>query len=544
MSKKEPIRLKGKTLAPGFGKGTTFVYYDILARVDEFYDIESSQIEAELQRFNAALDQIRSELDDLADHVKKEMDSDLADIFRAHSAIVQDPSIRDEVEQEIRAQQVSAGSAVRAVFRRWETRFRSMEAEFARQKGDDLRDLMRRLISSLAGIHSHELENLPLGSVLVASHLLPSDTIVLARRNAAAAILEEGGVGSHAALFAHEIGLPCITGITGVVEKVPAGETVLVDANAAEVIVSPRPEDEAYFEARREKQDQATQEALRYARDPAITQRGTAIKVFANVGCMEDTTNAIENGADGIGLYRIETAYLGHRKTPTGEELLTEIRQTLDPAKELPVYVRLLDAGADKPLPFMKSLKESNPALGVRGVRFLKEYPDLLNSQLNALLELSSEFDLHIVVPMVTLPEDMQWVKEMLDEAASRTGTIHVPKLGAMIEMPAAALAARNIAECADFLSIGTNDLTQYTFAADRENAAVDCYFDDTNEVIFRMLKMVREDVPDIPLSLCGELASRPGYVDRILECGIATLSVAPPSIPYVKQEIRQVESV
>jgi phosphoenolpyruvate-protein kinase (PTS system EI component) len=199
----------------------------------------------------------------------------------------------------------------------------------------------------------------------------------------------------------------------------------------------------------------------------------------------------------------------------------------------------LLDVGADKPLPFLGAPRENNPSLGVRGIRFLLEHPDLLDTQLDALLKLSSDHDLRILVPMVTLPSDMGAVQEALQGATSRIQTSEIPQLGAMIETPAAALAASEIMQHADFLSFGTNDLTQYSFAADRENAAVDAYFDDTHEVIFRLIGMAHEDVPGASLSVCGELAGRTEAVSRLVECGVTSLSVVPPSIPEVKEAVR-----
>ena len=194
----------------------------------------------------------------------------------------------------------------------------------------------------------------------------------------------------------------------------------------------------------------------------------------------------MKNGAEGIGLYRIERAYLGRQEPPDVAALLEEIQITLEPARGLPVYVRLLDIGADKPLPYVASSREVNPSLGRRGIRFLLDYPDLLKTQLDALLHLPSDFDLHILVPMVTLPSDMQRVRELLEDAAARVNKPRPPKLGAVIETPAAALAAAEIAQYAEFLCLGTNDLTQYTYAVDRQNATVDIYFNDTQEAIFQ----------------------------------------------------------
>jgi len=517
-----------------------FLYRDVLTRLDEFYDIDDTQIENEVQRFERAVSRVSDDLESLSGRVRKEIDNHLSEVFLAHISIVQDASLKTEVHKEIRDEYVSAGTAVRNVFHRWERRFRSMEANIAVQKGDDIRDLARRLVSSLAGVRGHALEDIPIGSVLVANRLLPSDTVFLARRSASAAILEVGGQGSHAALFAHEIGLPCVSGISKVVEIIPPGEHVLVDADSAEVIVNPDQAQEAGFRAKRKQHEQASQKARYQAHESAVTADGQVIAVLANVGSIEDTQEAVRNGADGIGLYRIERIYLGRQEPPDSASLLGEIQKTLEPVRGQPVYIRLLDIGADKPLPFMESSREANPSLGRRGIRFLLDYPDLLQTQFDALLRLSADFDLHIVVPMVTLPSDMQRVKGLLAESMARAKISRAPKLGAMIETPAAALAAPDIAQYAEFLSFGTNDLTQYTFAADRENAAVDTYFDDTQDVIFRLLKTVHDDVPQVPLSICGELAARPGCTSKILACGINSFSVAPPAIPTIKEAIRQ----
>jgi len=534
------LTLTGRTLSPGFGEGKTFLYRDVLTRLDKFHDIDDSQVDEELKRLKCAVERSSDDLNVLASRVKKEMDSGFSAVFQAHVAMLQDPSLTMEIEKEIKDERVSAESAVKVVLRRWERRFRSMEAEVARQKADDVQDLARRLVFSLMGIHAHALEKLPPGSVLVATRMLPSDTIFLARRAASAALVEAGGMASHAALFAREIGLPCVSGLTNILEAVPADAYALVDADTARVVINPNQEQKTSFRARREQEERARMTAQARSHEPAITKDGTVVSVLANIGCKDDTVQAIENGAEGVGLYRIEQAYLGRQEPPDTAALLEEMRRVLDPAKGLPVCVRLLDVGADKPLPFMESLNEANPALGRRGIRFLLRYPDLLQTQLDALLQLSSEFDLSILVPMVTLPRDMKSVKELLTATARQSQASSMPKLGAMIETPAATLGACEIAQHAGFLSVGTNDLTQYTFAADRENAAVDAYFDDTHDVIFRLLRTLHDDVPHIPLSICGELAGRPGYTSKILECGITSLSVAPPLIPTIKEAIRQ----
>jgi phosphoenolpyruvate-protein phosphotransferase len=540
MADKMTTTLTGKMLSPGLGEGQIFFYRDVMSRFDEFYDIDDTQTEPELRHLNRALARIEHDLSLLAVRVEKEIDSELSGVFHAHLAMVQDSSLKAEIEKEIKNELVSAGSAVRTVFRRWERRFRSMESEVAKHKSDDMRDLARRLVSALAGVHGHALENLPRGCVLIANRLLPSDTVFLARNVAAAVLLEAGAKSSHAALFAREIGLPCLTGLTGLLDNVSDGSYAVVDADGAQAIINPTAEQRKAFRVKAEQRMRENEKVRARAQEPAVTLDGIKIPVFANVGDAEDTRIAIENGADGVGLYRLEQTYLGRQQPPSLTELVEEMQKTLQPAKGLPVYVRLLDVGADKPLPFLEMPRENNPSLGQRGIRFLLNYPDLLHTQLDALLQISSDYDLHILVPMVTLPSDMAAVREALKDAASRTKSSDVPKLGAMIETPAAALAAPEILKYAEFASFGTNDLTQYSFAADRENAAVGGYFDDTHGVIFRLISMVHADVPDVPLSVCGELAGRAEATSRLVASGITSLSVVPPAIPALKEAVRK----
>ena len=532
--------LTGRGLSPGLAQGITFVHRDVTALPGEYYDIEAREVDGELERLENAMVRITADLTALTSRVENEMDAKLASIFEAHRMMLNDASLKEELRKEISSELVCAGSAVKTVFRRWERRFRSMEAEIARQKGNDVTDLGRRLLSSLAGIGAHALEKLPLGSVLVAKRLLPSDTLFLGRRSAAAAIIESGGPSSHAALFAREIGLPCVTGIPNVTDLVPSGAKVLVDADCGAATINPSDNQISSFQQKLSTHRETGAKAREQARERAVTCDGVAITVVANVGCREDTVDAMDNGAEGIGLYRIEQVYLARQTLPLVDELVAEIRRTLEPAGKTPVCVRLLDVGADKQLPYLQSMKESNPSLGRRGIRFLRHFPDLLHTQIEALSRLSAEYDLSVLVPMVTMPEDMAVVRGVLTETASICQLSAPPKLGALIETPAAALSAGALASASDFFSVGTNDLTQYAFAADRENNAVDTYFDDAHEVIFRLIKAIHADVPDIPLAVCGELAGRHQHVERLLQCGVRSLSVAPHLVPTVKQAVRE----
>lgn len=531
--------IQGTPISPGLAEGIIHVHRSALGPLDAPGDIEQRSVKGEFGRLEVATKSISDDLVALATRVEKEIDSNLAKVFGAHQLMLNDPLLKEELKREIADNLISASGAVKTVFLRWERRFLSMESQIARDKGDDIRDISNRLRNALVGITIHPLAEIPHGSVLATSRLLPSDTIFLADRSTVAVLLEYGSAGSHAALFAREMGLPCISGLRNLLATVPDGALTLVDADSGTVTIRPQEKQKVVFRKRVSDKKRKYEVAREHALRPAVTRDGSAISVLANVGCCDDTQLAMSNGADGVGLYRIERVYLGRTVPPNTDELVDEMCQTLEAAKGHTVCVRLLDIGADKPLPFMRFMAETNPSLGRRGIRYLLDYPELLKTHLLAVLELSKEFDVRVLVPMVTLPDDVATVKEHLIQLGAELQMSSLPKLGAMIETPAAALSAPAIAKHVDFMSFGTNDLTQYAFAADRENAAVERYFTDAADVIFRLLRITHDDAPDTPLSICGELAGRPEHIPRLLKCGIRTFSVAPPLIPIVKEAIR-----
>jgi phosphoenolpyruvate-protein kinase (PTS system EI component) len=261
---------------------------------------------------------------------------------------------------------------------------------------------------------------------------------------------------------------------------------------------------------------------------------------MANIGCREDAVSAANNGADGVGLYRLENAFLARKVLPSEAELFAELRHALEPFQKKPAIVRLLDIGGDKTIPWLDLPDEPNPFLGRRGIRLLLEYPELLRTQLRVFLRLAQEQDVRILVPMVTLPEEMARVRNLTEDAALELGLQKLPPIGAMVETPAAALCVADIALYADFLSVGTNDLTQYTMVAGRENPLVDHYFQEDHPAIRRLLQLICEDAGGIPLSVCGELASQEDSLQTILDLGIRSLSVAPPLIPTTKETVRR----
>ena len=380
-------------------------------------------------------------------------------------------------------------------------------------------------------------------AVLVAQRLLPSEAVFLPRRKVKAIVVERGGQGSHCALLARAMGIPTVVNIPRLFEVIQPGNDLLVDGLKGVVTVSPEPAAVRKFLHAMHHHVSALAATKDSARQPARTLDGVHVPVLANVGCKEDVRSAIDHGADGIGLYRIEMYYLARTSPPDELELFQNLRQTLEPFRGRFVCVRLLDAGADKSLPFLPVCSEPNPDLGRRGIRLLLDYPAVLRTQVRALVRLAQEHALSILVPMVTFAEDVRRVKDLLTAVASELGLSRLPRLGAMIETPVAALCGDDIVELVDFVSLGTNDLTQFMLAADRANPLVARYYQEDHRCLFELVERVCERAQGKLVAVCGELANRSPAVGRLLQAGVHILSVAPPLVPLVKEQVRHVRA-
>lgn len=539
MNTHNSISLSGLSISAGLVAGKAFVFQDIFDRDLQDYTIDLDQVDTEYARVVHAMEEVLGDLKTSAKRVEDELDSAMGDIFRAHEEILRDTVLAREIRLEMEKELVNAERVLQSVFGRWERKFRSMESDVFRHRGDDVVDLGRRLLRSLAGLHSHSLERMPSGSILVARKLLPSDTTFFSRRSVAGIAVESGGPGSHCALLTRQLGIPGVTQVAGLLDHIKTGDDLLLDGLNGTVTVRPDRTEKARFSARSERYITGAAKARKRSGQPAITRDGVTIPVMANIGNRYDVETAVENGADGIGLFRIEVFFLSRKMLPSEDELVSGISRTIAPMKGKPVTVRLLDIGGDKPLPYLPLPSEQDPFLGRRGIRFLLDYPNLLDIQLRALLRVSREHDIRIIVPMVTFAEDMDRVRTAYGRVGKDLGLSVLPPLGAMVETPAAALSAHELAAVSESFNIGTNDLTQYTMAAGRENAFVHRYFRDDHEAIFKLLTLVGREAKEIPVGLCGELANHTDRTEALLKTGIRMLSVSPPFISLVKEAVR-----
>jgi phosphoenolpyruvate-protein phosphotransferase len=531
--------LSGRSISPGLGMGRAWVVGDLLKWGGLPAPIGQDDVDGELVRLAHSVEEALAELDQHARRIETEFDSTLAGIFRAHGEMLRGLWASGEFEREVRASLVTADAAVGRVLQRWHQKFKRLENQTLRQRADDVLDLGRNIIRRLRGEQDAGLKAIPEHGILVIERLLPSDVVSLPKSNVAAVVVEALGQGSHAAILAREKGIPTITEFPGILSLVHSGAELLVDGFRGTLVIAPTLATRTEFQERMEKWRSTLVRCKGACRDPARTLDGQLVSVEANIGIHDDAELALDNGADGVGLLRIEQLYFARPMPPTEDELFRELESMITPLGNRPVTMRLLDVGGDKPLPYLALPPTSNPGLGRRGVRLLLNYAQLVRTQMGAILRLSQEHRLRVLIPMVTLEDDIRRMREAFDAMIAERKAASPPEFGAMVETPAAALAIPALLKYVDFFCVGTNDLTQYTLAAARDDASVNDYYLDGHESVVRLLSIVVTEAADRPVTLCGELAGREAYVPRLLKMGFRALSVAPTVIPTTKALIR-----
>lgn len=534
--------LEGRGISPGMAAGKAFVHRDMLHQDIEPQAIEPHAINSEYARVEKARDQVLQDLEDTAERVESDLDEERADIFRAQADMLRSGQVMAQIREDLESELASAGRTVRHVLGQFEQHFAQMDDPVFRARADDLADIARRLLRALSGGARNTLAELPPESIVVASRLLPSETVGLARDCTRAVVVEHGGPVSHAALLTREMGIPAVAEVRGLLDIVQPGDRLLVDGSAGTITVDPDEAALASFERRRQAYQRDFSEAHRRRHEPAVTRNGNTAQVHANIATREDAVAAADSGAAGIGLYRVEDLYLPRHMPPTEEELLDVLRDVLTPVKDKPITIRLLDVGGDKQPAFLNLPAEPNPLLGRRGVRILLAYPDLLRTQLRALLRLSDDFDLRVLVPMVTLVEELEHVRHAFAAAGRELGLRKHPPLGAMIETPSAALCASELAAAADFISVGTNDLTQYTMVAGRDESTATDYYLEDHPAVWKLLGMIAQAAAGKSLTLCGELAGRTERLGPLMALGMTSFSVPVSLVATVKAAVRELE--
>jgi phosphocarrier protein FPr len=536
--------LQGLPAAPGAAPGAARHFR---AADPEIPTGPASDPEAEWEALGGAIERVRKEIVETRDSVAARAGEYSAAIFDAHLLFLEDEALLEPARRAIFEQGQNAAQAWAAAADSVAAGYRRLDDEYLRARAEDLTGVARQVVAQLVGDHGRDGAVTDPG-IVIAPDMTPADTAALDRELVRGIATAFGSATSHSAILARSLGIPAVVGVGEQLLEVPEGTPLVLDGDAGAVYVDPPEELVRTYELRQAERARSALAARAAAAKPAKTIDGRPIEVVANVGSPADVEAAVANGAEGVGLLRTEFLFLGRESLPSEEEQLAAYDEIAARLDGRPLILRTLDVGADKPLPYLPSRPEANPFLGVRGIRLGLDQQELLETQLRAALRAAAKYPLKVMFPMVaTLGEYREALsvlmraREQVERAGESAGRMDV---GIMVEVPAAALAAHAFAPEVDFFSIGTNDLTQYTLAAERGNERVADLADALHPSVLRLIQAVTESAEAHGkwVGVCGELAAEPLAVPALVGLGVTELSVNPPAIPAIKQAVRQVD--
>lgn len=542
--------LRGTAVSPGIALGTAYVMSCADGTPVPVREIDAAEVESELERFEAAVERAERELLELGETVARKLSRSEAAIFSAHALLVRDATLHRRVGALVRDEHMNVEAAVSEAIVEFTRVFDERPGGDHLERGADIRDVGRRVLSALLDEPEGSYGGIPEGAILVTDELLPSTTARLDVGRARAFVTERGGRFAHAAILARSSGTPAVMAIPGATMRIRTGDRLVVDGIAGGVLVNPGPAIERDYE-RVEAEIRGAREALRELIDvPAVTLDGERIVLMANIARFADTEAAALYGAAGIGLYRTEFAFTAASRLPGEDEqhaILTRAAERMRPHR---VVVRMLDIGGDKQLDYYPLPAARNPSLALRGIRLLFDRPDIARPQIRAFLRAGADHDIAILIPVVGGIEEVRRSRELIRGIAAELAAEGVacdpdPPVGAMIEVPSAALMAASIAREVDFLSLGTNDLVQYVLAADREDQGSAPYYQPLHPAVLRLMDHVIRAAAEAhrPLTICGEIAGDPALTELLVGMGLREFSVAPGNLLPVKQAIRAVHT-
>jgi phosphotransferase system enzyme I (PtsI) len=525
----------------------------ISTRVGEIFRLTLAEdaIEGEVERFHAALRRAQEELQRVRARAGQELDADLAAIFDAHLLMLSDRSFLGRIEGRIRDHKVNAEWAVQKTAEELDERFSRINDTYLRERSEDLTDVSRHLLRSLQGLSHRELAKLPADSIVVADDLTPSDAIRLGREHVLGFVIESGGRTSHTTIIARSLNLPAVAGVDIVRCGISDDAPVIVDGGRGAVIVHPTAEVLQEYQARQLEIRCHERDLLATKELEAVTLDGVRIALMANIDLPEEVDEVRGFGADGVGLYRSEFLYIEKAPVlPTEEDHLEIYCRLVEAAAPNPAIIRTYDLGGRKLAREMMATQEDNPVLGLRGIRLTLARPDIFRSQLRALFRAAAYGNLWVMLPLVSTVMEIRQFRAFAAEVMDDLGREGLPfrrdvPIGAMIEVPAAALMADILAREVDFFSIGTNDLIQYAMAVDRNNEHVAQLYQPLHPAILRMLRLIIDSAraAGIEVSLCGEMAADVRYAPLLIGMGLRRLSMSPRVVPEIKTRIRELSA-
>ncbi|MCR5655632.1 MAG: phosphoenolpyruvate--protein phosphotransferase [Lachnospiraceae bacterium] len=536
------ITIKGKSSSKGIAIGRLVKYVKPEATVKRE---KVSDVEAEVARYETARDTAKEQLQKLYDKALKEVGESGAAIFEVHQMMLEDEDYNDSIYNMIRTDAVNAEFAVAKTGENFSEMFAGMDDEYFAARATDVKDISERIVSVLAGVAGSLDMSEPV--ILMAEDLAPSETVQMDKSKLLAFVTRLGSANSHTAILARTMGIPSMVEVD--IQDDWDGKMTIVDGNTATIYIDPTEEVMVKMEALKAEETKQKQLLLELKGKENVTLDGTKVNLYANIGNVGDVAAVLANDAGGIGLFRSEFLYLGTDNYPSEEDQFNAYRTVAQNMAGKKVIIRTLDIGADKQVDYFQLDKEDNPAMGLRAIRICLERPAIFKTQLRALLRASAFGNISIMFPMIISVEEVKKIKGILEEVKAELREANVAfkediEIGIMIETPASVMISDLLAEEVDFFSIGTNDLTQYTLAIDRQNAKLEPFYNPHHEAILRMINMVIQNghKGGAWVGICGELGADPELTRRFMEMGIDELSVSPSLILGLRKSIREMD--
>jgi len=544
---KRMFKLKGIAASPGIAIGKAFTLTGDVVKVEE-RNIAPEEVSSEIKKFNRAIVLTRKELADIQAQAKLRMGKEGEEIFDAHHLLLDDKVINEETINQIQRECKSADFAYYKVMQKFQNSLENVNNDYFMGRVADIKDVKRRLIRNIQGKEPRLLNNITNPAVIVAYDLSPSETVLLNRQKVLAFATDKGGKTSHVAIMARSLEIPSVVGLKEITKSVQTGDTIIIDGNEGVVIVNPNSSEINRYVKLRDEYHEITKELSKIRDLPCRTLDGKDVELSANLEFPDEINSIITYGARGIGLFRTENLYLSKNELPSETEQFEEYYKVAEKVSPYPVIIRTLDIGGDKKSPSLHIPEEDNPFLGWRAIRLCLEKVEIFKTQLHAILRASVMGNVKIMLPMISCLEEIYRAKSIIDQVKGELQSQNIPfdeniEIGAMIEIPSAAIMADVIAEEVDFLSIGTNDLIQYTLAVDRGNVRVAQLYKRLPPSVLRIIKNVVDAGHNkgVWVGMCGEMAADPLATLILLGLDLDELSVSPSMLPEVKRIIRSV---
>ena len=524
--------MKGIGISPGIALGKVFIYKEPEIVL---FKKQVEDLNYETERLERAVEEGLSQIENIYDQVLKTLGKREAEIFNAHKMIMKDPEFVGLVERKIKSKRVNAEWAVKEVVDYYIELFKNIEDGYLRERVLDLKDVSKRLLRILLGIETVDLGSLKEECIIVAEDLTPSDTAQMNKEVVIGLVTGLGGKNSHTSIMARTLEIPAITGLKGITSVAKNGDFMIIHGKEGLLLLNPSEKDIKRYKEKKRSYEEFKLKLTKMRREKSISKDGIKVDVLANIGNLKDVDKVIENNGMGVGLYRTEFLYMGRNKPPTEEEQFKAYKIVAERLAGRPVIIRTLDVGGDKDLPYLNLSREKNPFLGYRAIRLCLDMIDIFKTQLRAILRASAFGNIKIMFPMISNVKEIREIKRILEGIKKELRDQKIPfneniEIGIMVEVPAVAIHSDIFAKEADFFSIGTNDLIQYTLAADRGNQDISYLYSQYHPAVLKLIKMTIENghKEGIKVGMCGEAAGDEKLIPILLAMGLDEFSMCP----------------